>query len=673
MSAIGFDDQVPSLPQGGGAITGLGSTFTPDLSTGTGSFNIPFDAPNGPNDIGPKLGLRYDTSAGNGPFGLGFTLPVPRIVLDTSAGYPRYDGTDGLLLEGAGPLVALGGGAYRPQVDSGAWRAERLGDGFRLTDRAGLYYDLGTTSAARISDLASPAHVYAWQLETISDPLGNTVRFSWQADGPQRYLQSVSYGLYQLFFSYAARPDVTRTGQPGFALPLALRCATVELQLPGAAQPVLRRWQLSYTQDPANAVSLLQSVLLTGFDAAGGQLTAPPLTFGYSGFGPPRLLSLYGSDSALPTLARQPVTRVELVDWNGDGLPDVVEIGAGGRTTVWTNLGNQSLRGPSAAGSVPLFASPRAQVAFADMDGDGFADLIRADGPLSGYLPRRDGAGFGIPVSWRQAPSAAPAAANTRLADLNGDGLVDLISSSPRGLSLFYRDASGWNMRPQLVLNGAGPDVSLGDPHVFLADMTGDGSLDLVRVNGQGVSYWPYLGNGRWDAPVLMASPPALPFNVRMDRVFVTDLDGDGCADILLIGGGSVTFWINQCGTRFGPPQVTGFLPTAAMTQPRLADMTGSGTSGLVWSQAGPSGTGTRYFYLEFTGETKPRLLTTIDNGIGLTTTISYTTSAREAGRAATSGSPWRTTLPVDAVDRGGRQDRRRGHRPDAADAVPVP
>jgi RHS repeat-associated protein len=647
MSAIGFDDQVPSLPPGGGAITSLGSTFTPDLSTGTGSFSIPFDAPNGPNDLGPRLGLRYDTSGGNGPFGLGFTLPMPRIVLDTSAGYPHYDGTDALLLEGAGPLVALGGGAYRPQVDSGAWRAQPLGGGFRLTDRAGLYYDLGTTPGARVSDPANLAHVYAWQLETISDALGNTVQFSWQSDGPQRYLQSVSYGQYKLVFSYATRPDVTRTAQPGFALPLGLRCTSVELQLPGAAQPVLRRWELGYTQDPANAVSLLQSVLLTGFDATGGQLAAPPLTFGYSGFGLPRLVSLRGSDTALPTLARQPVSRVELVDWNGDGLPDVIEIGAGGRATVWANMGDQSLRGPSAAGSVPLFASPQAQVAFVDMDGDGFADLIRADGPLSGYVPRLDGAGFGIPVSWRQAPSAAPAAANTRLADLNGDGIVDLISSSPRGLSLFYRDADGWNMQPQVVLNGAGPDVSLDDPHVFLADMTGDGAPDIVRVDGQGVSYSPYLGNGHWDAPVLMATPPALPFNVRMDRVFVTDLDGDGCADILFIGDGSVTFWINQCGTGFGPPRVIGFVPTAAMTQPRLADMTGSGTSGLVWSQTGPSGTGTRYFYLEFVGETKPRLLTTIDNGIGLKTTISYTTSAREAGRAAASGTPWQTTLPV--------------------------
>ena len=37
---IGFSSQTPSLPEGGGAIAGLGETFAPDLSSGTGSYTI---------------------------------------------------------------------------------------------------------------------------------------------------------------------------------------------------------------------------------------------------------------------------------------------------------------------------------------------------------------------------------------------------------------------------------------------------------------------------------------------------------------------------------------------------------------------------------------------------------------------------------------------------------
>ena len=57
-SDIGFAGQAPSLPSGGGSVGGLGETFTPDLSTGTGTFAVGLDIPHGPNDIGPRLSLR---------------------------------------------------------------------------------------------------------------------------------------------------------------------------------------------------------------------------------------------------------------------------------------------------------------------------------------------------------------------------------------------------------------------------------------------------------------------------------------------------------------------------------------------------------------------------------------------------------------------------------------
>ena len=82
---VGFAAQTPSLPGVGTAAGGLGETFTPDLSTGTGTFTVPLDLPHGPNDIGPKLVLRYDTASPNGPFGQGWALPLPRLVRSTIA------------------------------------------------------------------------------------------------------------------------------------------------------------------------------------------------------------------------------------------------------------------------------------------------------------------------------------------------------------------------------------------------------------------------------------------------------------------------------------------------------------------------------------------------------------------------------------------------------------
>ena len=47
MGKSGRSSQVISLPQGGGALKGIGETFSPDLFTGTGNFSVPIAVPNG--------------------------------------------------------------------------------------------------------------------------------------------------------------------------------------------------------------------------------------------------------------------------------------------------------------------------------------------------------------------------------------------------------------------------------------------------------------------------------------------------------------------------------------------------------------------------------------------------------------------------------------------------
>ena len=81
---------VISLPKGGGAVSGLGETFSPDLFTGTGSFSVPIAVPPGRRGLQPDLALAYSTGNGNGPFGLGWALTLPGVARKTSRGVPRY-------------------------------------------------------------------------------------------------------------------------------------------------------------------------------------------------------------------------------------------------------------------------------------------------------------------------------------------------------------------------------------------------------------------------------------------------------------------------------------------------------------------------------------------------------------------------------------------------------
>src|SRR5581483_7878848 len=531
--------QVPGLPAGGATVGGLGETFAPDLSTGTGTFGIALDLPHGPNDIGPKLTLRYDTGSPNGPFGLGWTLPLPRLLRSTSFGRPRFDERDTIVLEGSGPLV-VDGAALRPQVDTGDWRIEAANaadapgtyaSGFVVTDRAGTRFLLGSSPDSRLD--GSTGVPWMWLLHQIEDNVGGTVDLTWATDSTQRYLETMAFGVYELRFAYEPRPDVIRSAASGGLVVTDRRCNAIELHVPTDATTLVRRWAIAYEQSDPSGQSLLTSVTLTGVAADGTELTAPPLTLGYARPSAPMLVRVPSIDAAAAPPGLDGSGRVELVDWDGDGLPDVLQIGAGGASRIWLNRGGTWDR-PRVVGVVPQLAAAGATAALVDLNGDGLADVVRIDSPAGGYQPRND-AGFDHPVSWSRSPAVALGAPSARVSDFDGDGVPDALWSVGAALLLAHRTlpdddepVDGWSDVPLVIEQTRdGVPTNLADPHVFAADMTGDGSTDVVRVDGGGVRYWPYLGDGQFDAPITMASPPELPFGVDPTRLFVVDIDGD--------------------------------------------------------------------------------------------------------------------------------------------------
>jgi len=641
---IGFAGQTPSLPGGGATVSGLGETFTPDLATGTGTFAVPLDVPHGPNDIGPQLTLRYDTGSPNGPFGLGWTLPLPRLLRSTSHGRPRFDDHDTIVLEGSGPLVRGAGAALRPEVDTGEWRVEPSGDGFLATDRAGTRYQLGTTADSRID---GPGGVpFAWLLHRIEDNLGETATVSWRAEASQRYPDVIAYGDYELRFGWEDRPDPIRWTAGGMLVRTTLRCRRIGLHLVGADPSLVRRWDLGYQVADPGGQSLLHAITLTGVGHDGTELGAPPLTMAYSTAGAARVVRVPAIDEAAGPPAIDGRGRVELVDWYGDGLADVVEVGRDGAGRVWRNEGGRWAR-PRRTAELPQLAGTSAAVGLVDLDGDGLADLVRVDEPAIGFQPRT-AEGVGRPERWREGPSVAFGSPSSRLADLDGDGLVDLAWTSGSSLLLAARDEDGsWSGHPTVVPESLdGPPTRLDDPHVFVADMSGDGSPDLVRVDGGAVRWWPHLGGGRFGDAVTMGAAPVLPFDLDARRLHVVDVDGDGCADVVLVDDGAVTWWPNSGGDHFGPARTAEHLPTGAMDDVRLADVLGTGTPALCFATTTPAGW-PRWFALDLLGGRRPGLLTTIDNGVGLRTGIAYGTSAAEAARDRHAGEAWTSRLPV--------------------------
>jgi RHS repeat-associated protein len=709
----GISSQVLSLPSGGGALKGIGETFSPDLFTGTGNLSVPLELPPGRNGFQPALSLNYSTGNGNGPFGVGWALNVPGVSRKTSKGVPRYldratepDQRDTFVLSGAEDLVPVAQtGAvqrFRPRTEGVFARVERDhspgNDFWRVRSRDGLVSVYGTPATtgqdpAALADPTNSARVFQWRLSESADPFGNRIAYDYLADtspDPQRrwaqlYLQRIRYIDYDrggqtgfvvsVTFVYEQRPDPFSDCRAGFEVRTRLRCRRIEVRTHTTTDQLVRSYELDYLDDlagtreaasgalPANGVSLLHQIRVVGHDGQASE-ALPPLGFGYTRFehdqGNIQPLTTVGGQMPAQSVAS---AEVELVDLFADGLPDLVQMN--GATRFWRNLGGGRFAAPESMPEVPaLVHLPDPGVQLADLTGNGRADLLAQE--LGGYFPlgfhgRWSAQGF---VRYDYLPSTPLDAPNVRLMDLDGDGVVDALRTGAQdGFELFFNDSlTGWDperveTRPPLE---DFPDLSLADPRVKLGDLNGDGLQDLVLVQEGQIDYWPYLGHGQWGPRVTMDPAPAgLPplgedFDPR--RVLLGDVDGDGLDDLVYLQPRRVTIWINQAGNGWSDPIHLEDTPLVTdLDGVRLADMLGSGSAGILWSSDLAQPGTAAYQFLDLAGGTKPYLLERVDNHRGAVTRIRCVPSTKfYLADFANAKTRWITPLafPVQVVER---------------------
>ena len=120
-------------------------------------------------------------------------------------------------------------------------------------------------------------------------------------------------------------------------------------------------------------------------------------------------------------------------------------------------------------------------VAAGDIDSDGWCDLFFAGigGGSALYRNRGDWRFEDVTKQFGLEALSKIDATGTALADLDGDGDLDLIvNSAGQGTHCFWNDGHGWFGAPPLVLNPGRCGSSLA-----LADIDGDGALDLYIAN----------------------------------------------------------------------------------------------------------------------------------------------------------------------------------------------
>jgi hypothetical protein len=207
-----------------------------------------------------------------------------------------------------------------------------------------------------------------------------------------------------------------------------------------------------------------------------------------------------------------------VADLNGDGKPDLVLANRVGNTmSVLLGNGDGSFQPQQTfqVGSYPF------SVAVADVNGDGKRDLVVANYGIfdhsTGQVTGSDvwvllGQGDGT-FAPQQAFPAGPQPTSVVVADVNGDGIPDLVvanagdSASSGCVSVLLGNGDGSFQNQQTFQVGSYPSS------VAVADVNGDGKPDLVTVAGSPGHVSVLLGNGDGSFQTQQTFAVSLPFS----------------------------------------------------------------------------------------------------------------------------------------------------------------
>ncbi len=229
---------------------------------------------------------------------------------------------------------------------------------------------------------------------------------------------------------------------------------------------------------------------------------------------------------------------VAVGDINNDGIPDIA------------CSGGQFLLG---RGNGTFVLSPEyedlagAEFALADLNGDGNLDIIGLNlGNIWGFgiaFGNGDGS-FSAPTSYEIADKED---FHLAVGDFNGDGIADAITIGDQGVWLITGKGDGIFNPPVLAVAG----IANGAYRFAAADMNKDGKLDLIVSTNTGIAVLFGNGNGTFQAPVNYST------KIPGPSITVADINSDGYLDVLCMStsdDAAITIFLGGAGGQLKAP-----------------------------------------------------------------------------------------------------------------------
>jgi RHS repeat-associated protein len=563
---------------------------------GSAQYSIPIGVPPGPRGVQPNISLRYDSQASIGPLGIGWSLAglghITRCNLtaaqDAAPAPVALVTTDGYCINGNRLRLTSGtygtdGSTYQTEIAdfsnitaNGNTTNAGVNTGpasFTVQGRDGNTYQYGSTDAngngANSQVLANGSTTaLSWMLSKIIDRAGNSMVINYLPQtGPSPTPPALALSgttvpdtilwtptsagattyYYEMKFNYA--PNVPASSifayVAGTPISNAELLSSIEIFV---GTTVVKDYFLGYQISPLTGREELITVKECA-DSAGSNCLIPT-TVGYQGGSP-----------GVSTVSNSAVSGQFFVqsryDFNGDGYPDLVTAISTAGGNYFVAFGSASGYGTPVNTGIPV-STPT--TLFGNITG-GHQDGILAvvSGTWVYYV--WNGSSFTGTSTGLAYDSTSK---NYVLADINGDGLPDLVSQQDTNTILngrtiltskiWYDLNTSSSTTPSFsstlttaLTKAAVASVFLQGPNAQFGklrryDFNGDGRDDLVMQvqSGSNLITYELISTGTTFQAVAIAS---IPVTTTAIPVFYTNWNDDKCTDFVT----SNTLYVSGC------------------------------------------------------------------------------------------------------------------------------